>query len=75
MINGQALKQQKILILAAIPKDLRLDEEIREIEDAINRAIRRDLFDVEKKLLFVPKIFAMRSQKRNPKLCISVDMV
>ena len=35
---GQANQQQKILILTAIPQGLRLDKEIREIEDAIRRA-------------------------------------
>lgn len=39
-------QQQKILILAAIPQGLRLDKEIREIEDAIRRANKRDLFDI-----------------------------
>ncbi len=37
---------QKILILAAIPDRLRLDREIREIEEAIKRAARRDLFEI-----------------------------
>lgn len=37
---------QKILILAAIPHGLRLDKEIREIEEAITRAINRDLFKI-----------------------------
>ncbi|WP_242055701.1 hypothetical protein [Nostoc flagelliforme] len=32
--------------MAAIPHGLRLDREIREIEDAIRRATRRDLFEV-----------------------------
>ncbi|BAY67091.1 hypothetical protein NIES22_72540 (plasmid) [Calothrix brevissima NIES-22] len=39
-------QQQKILILAAIPHGLRLDREIREIEEAIRRATRRDLFEI-----------------------------
>lgn len=37
---------QKILILAAIPHGLRLDKEIREIEEAIRRATNRDLFEI-----------------------------
>lgn len=37
---------QKILILAAIPQGLRLDKEIREIEEAIRRATNRDLFEI-----------------------------
>lgn len=39
-------QSQKILILAAIPHGLRLDREIREIEEAIRRATRRDLFEI-----------------------------
>ncbi|MBP5975439.1 CHAT domain-containing protein [Brasilonema sp. CT11] len=38
---------QKILILAAIPRGLRLDQEIREIEEAIRRADKRDLFEIK----------------------------
>jgi Effector-associated domain 1/CHAT domain len=37
---------QKILVLTAIPHGLRLDKEIREIEDAIRRAANRDLFEI-----------------------------
>ncbi|WP_290881545.1 CHAT domain-containing protein [Fischerella sp.] len=40
------VQQQKILILAAIPYGLRLDKEIREIEEAIRRATNRDLFEI-----------------------------
>ena len=39
-------QQQKILILAAIPHGLRLDIEMREIEEAIRRSIKRDLFEI-----------------------------
>ncbi|MBW4512103.1 MAG: CHAT domain-containing protein [Scytonematopsis contorta HA4267-MV1] len=39
-------QQQKILILTAIPHGLRLDKEIREIQAAIERAARRDLFAI-----------------------------
>jgi formylglycine-generating enzyme required for sulfatase activity len=39
-------QQQKILILAAIPHGLRLDNEIREIEEAILRSRNRDLFEI-----------------------------
>jgi hypothetical protein len=38
--------QQKVLILAAIPHGLRLDQEMREIEEAIRRAARRDKFEI-----------------------------
>lgn len=41
------VQQQKILILAAIPHGgLRLDKEIREIEEAIRRCTNRDLFEI-----------------------------
>ena len=39
-------RQQKILILTAIPHGLRLDKEISEIEEAIRRATKRDLFEI-----------------------------
>ncbi|MDF5716082.1 MAG: CHAT domain-containing protein [Rhizonema sp. NSF051] len=39
--------QQKILILAALPDRLRLDKEIREIGEAIKRAAKRDLFEIQ----------------------------
>ncbi|GEM_PF-2045802 len=47
MVKGQITQPQKILILAAIPHGLRLDKEIRKIESAIRRAIRRDMFEVD----------------------------
>ncbi len=43
----QSNHPQKILILAAIPQGLRLDKEIREIEEAIRRATNRDLFEIK----------------------------
>ncbi len=46
LIPEPASIQQKILILAAIPHGLRLDKEIREIEEAIRRATNRDLFEI-----------------------------
>lgn len=42
----QSNQPQKILILAAIPHVLRLDKEIREIEEAILRATNRDFFEI-----------------------------
>ncbi|MFK0735689.1 MAG: effector-associated domain EAD1-containing protein, partial [Gloeotrichia echinulata HAB0833] len=38
---------QKILVLTAIPHGLRLDKEIREIEDAIKRAVKRDSYEIK----------------------------
>jgi hypothetical protein len=43
----QSHQPQKILILAAIPHGLRLDKEIRSIEEAIRRATNRDLFEIK----------------------------
>lgn len=38
---------QKILILAALPNRLRLDKEIREIEEAIKLGVKRDSFEIK----------------------------
>ena len=51
----QSTQLQKILILTAIPHGLRLDKEIREIEDAIRRATRRDLFDIRTRTAVHPQ--------------------
>jgi hypothetical protein len=45
----QSTGRQKILILTAIPHRLRLDREIREIEEAIRRTMRRELFEIKTK--------------------------
>lgn len=45
--SNSRVKQRKILILAAIPNGLRLDKEMREIEEAIRRASNRDLFEIK----------------------------
>lgn len=42
----QINQQQKIIIFTAIPHGLRLDKELREIEEAIRRATNRDLFEI-----------------------------
>jgi CHAT domain len=47
MLKGQMPQPQKILILAAIPHGLRLDKEIRSVEECIRRAVRRDMFEVD----------------------------
>lgn len=39
--------KEKVLIIAALPDRLRLDKEIREIEEAIKRAVKRDLFEIK----------------------------
>jgi hypothetical protein len=45
-MNGNIATSRKILILTAVPDGLRLDKEIRSIEDAIRRAIKRDVFEI-----------------------------
>ncbi|MEM6754721.1 MAG: CHAT domain-containing protein [Cyanobacteria bacterium P01_C01_bin.38] len=45
--DEKSTQTQKILILAAIPHNSRLDREIRSIEECIRRAVRRDMFKVE----------------------------
>ncbi len=55
MSTGKVNQQQKILILAAIPNGLRLDKEVREIEDAIRRANKRDLFDIRTRTAVRPQ--------------------
>ena len=50
---GVELTKKKILILSANPKDasrLRLDEEVREIEDGLNRSKNRHQFIIQSKL-------------------------
>lgn len=49
--------QQKILILAAIPQlhNLRLDQQMREIRAAIERATRRDLFEIHERTAVRPQ--------------------
>lgn len=46
-IPPKSNQPHKILILAAIPHGLRLDKEIRSIEEAIRRATNRDLFEIK----------------------------
>ncbi|KYC34635.1 hypothetical protein WA1_50425 [Scytonema hofmannii PCC 7110] len=58
MGNGAAVK--KILILAANPKDtphLRLDQEVRDIEEGLERAQKRDQFVIVKKTAVRPRDF------------------
>ncbi|MBW4566216.1 MAG: CHAT domain-containing protein [Mojavia pulchra JT2-VF2] len=51
MVNRQATQPQKILILAASPVDqakLRLDVEVREIDEGLRRSQHRDQFQLQK---------------------------
>ncbi|MEJ6485989.1 CHAT domain-containing protein [Nostoc punctiforme UO1] len=45
-ISKTESRQQTILVLTAIPHGLRLDREIREIEEAIRQSTNRDLFEI-----------------------------
>ncbi|KST63177.1 hypothetical protein BC008_13030 [Mastigocoleus testarum BC008] len=64
----QNTQQQKILILTAIPLGLRLDQEIREIEDAIRRASRRDLFDIRTRTAVRPKDIRRAIAEEKPQI-------
>lgn len=44
---NNSTRVKTILILAAIPHGLRLDKEIRSIEEAIRRAVNRDIFEIK----------------------------
>lgn len=54
-MNGYPKQTRKILILAAIPHDLRLDKEIREIEEAIRRALHWKQFEIKIRTAIRPK--------------------
>ncbi|MDF5722029.1 MAG: AAA-like domain-containing protein [Rhizonema sp. PD37] len=45
--SQQSVETQQILILAAIPQGLRLDKEIRDIVEAIRRAVKRDKWEIQ----------------------------
>ena len=64
----QSAQQQKILILTAIPHGLRLDKEIREIEDAIRRSIRRDLFDIRTRTAVRPQDIRRTIAEEKPQI-------
>ncbi|MEM7553298.1 MAG: CHAT domain-containing protein [Cyanobacteria bacterium P01_A01_bin.84] len=65
-----ATQPQKILILAAIPQPhgLRLDEEIREIEDAIRRGAKRDLFDIKTRTAVRPQDIRRAIAEEKPEI-------
>jgi hypothetical protein len=60
--------QQKILILTAIPDRLRLDREIREIEDAIRRATKRDLFEIRTRTAVRPQDIRRAIAEERPQI-------
>ena len=59
---------QKILILAAIPHGLRLDEEMREIRGAIERARRRDLFKIDVRTAVRPQDIRQTIAEEQPQI-------
>lgn len=61
-------QQQKILILAALPHGLRLDKEIREIEEAIRRAAKRDLFETNIRTAVRPQDIRRAIAEEQPRI-------
>jgi hypothetical protein len=59
---------QKILVLTAIPHGLRLDKEIREIEDAIRRATNRDLFEIKVRTAVRPQDIRRAIAEEQPQI-------
>lgn len=59
---------QKVLILTAIPHGLRLDKEIREIEEAIHRSARRDLFEIRTKTAVRPQDIRRAIAEERPQI-------
>ena len=60
--------QQKVLILTAIPHGLRLDQEIREIEEAIRRAARRDKFEIRMRTAVRPQDIRRAIAEERPQI-------
>ena len=68
ILTGQSSQHQKILILTAIPHGLRLDREIREIEEAIRRATRRDLFEIRVRTAVRPQDIRRAIAEERPQI-------
>ncbi|MBH8554509.1 GUN4 domain-containing protein [Nostocaceae cyanobacterium CENA357] len=60
--------QQKILILTAIPHGLRLDTEIREIQEAIIRSVKRNLFSTKIRTAVRPQDIRRAIAEERPKI-------
>jgi CHAT domain len=58
----------KILVLTAIPHGLRLDKEIREIEEAIRRATSRDFFEIKTRSAVRPQDIRRAIAEERPKI-------
>ena len=59
---------QKVLILTAIPHGLRLDKEIRSIEEAIRRAVRRDQFEIRMRTAVRPQDIRRAIAEERPQI-------
>lgn len=57
-----------ILILAAIPNGLRLDKEIRSIEECIRRAVKRDLYKIVSKTAVRPQDLRRVIEEEKPQI-------
>ena len=68
MVKGQATPSQKILILAAIPHGLRLDKEIRSVEECIRRAVRRDMFEIDIRTAIRPQDIRRAIAEEKPQI-------
>ena len=68
ILPQQSTQKQKILILAAIPQGLRLDKEIREIEEAIRRATNRDLFEIKVRTAIRPQDIRRAIAEERPQI-------
>ena len=62
------MSNQKILILAAVPARLRIDQEIREIEEAIKRAVKRDSFEIKIRTAVRPKDIRRALEEEKPQI-------
>lgn len=60
--------QQKVLILTAIPHGLRLDQEIRSIEEAIRRCARRDRFEIRMRTAVRPQDIRRAIAEERPQI-------
>ncbi|PLZ42971.1 hypothetical protein CBP27_03485, partial [Fischerella thermalis WC542] len=66
--ESKTIQQTKILILTAIPHGLRLDKEIREIEEAIRRASNRDLFEIRVRTAVRPQDIRRAIAEEQPEI-------
>ncbi|GAB4200250.1 MAG: hypothetical protein Fur006_51660 [Coleofasciculaceae cyanobacterium] len=66
--NIRSTKTRKILILAANPNGLRLDQEIRGIEEAIKRANKRDQFEIRTRQALRPMDIMIALGEERPQI-------